>query len=83
LREPYVPGEIPRGKLLYRDLWYPHGLLASYVEAGLLRLFGKHLDVFYVFGLVMGVISALLLFQTGVLLEERAAGMAAALAFLF
>src|SRR5689334_8255353 len=49
-RELYVPAEILRGKLLYRDLWYPYGPLEPYTAAVLLGLFGKHLYVFNLFG---------------------------------
>ena len=36
-KELYVPAQILRGKLLYRDLWYPYGPLEPYVAAALLR----------------------------------------------
>src|SRR5712672_2103432 len=32
-REVYVPYQILRGKLLYRDLWYPYGPLEPYISA--------------------------------------------------
>ena len=78
-RELYVPAQILHGKLLYRDLWFPHGPLASYVEASLVGVFGEHLNVFYLFGISLTISCALLLFQIGAILEERAAGLAAAL----
>src|SRR5208282_2351240 len=52
-RELYVPLEILRGKLLYRDVWYPYGPLAPYVEAALVAIFGQHLTAFYLFGLAI------------------------------
>jgi Dolichyl-phosphate-mannose-protein mannosyltransferase len=81
-RELYVPAEILRGKLLYRDLWYPLGPLAPYVEAILLKVFGLHFSVLYTFGLVLTIASALVLFEIGALLEEARAGLAAAMIFL-
>ncbi len=78
-RELYVPVQILHGKLLYRDLWFPHGPLASYVEASLVGVFGEHLYVFYLFGISLTITCALLLLQIGAILNERAAGLAAAL----
>ena len=78
-RELYLPVQILHGKLLYRDLWFPHGPLASYVEAFLVGVFGEHFNVFYLFGMSLTITCALLLFQIGAILEEPASGIAAAL----
>jgi hypothetical protein len=75
--------QILQGKMLYRDLWFPHGPLGSHVEALLVGLFGQHLYVFYLFGMSIAVLCALLSFQIGAMFEERAAGVAAALVLLF
>ena len=64
-KEVYVPIAILHGKLLYRDLWYPYGPLAPYVQALLLLIFGVHLNVLYAFGSVLAVVGALLLFDIG------------------
>ena len=82
-RELYVPVQILHGKLLYRDIWFPHGPLASYIEALLVSIFGRHLDVFYLFGLTLAVACALLSLQLGLILGDRAAGLAAGLVLLF
>ncbi len=50
-REMYVPQQLSRGRLLYRDLWYPYGPLAPYWNALLFRLFGVNLVVLYASGL--------------------------------
>lgn len=81
-RELYVPTEILRGKLLYRDIWYPYGPLAPYVEAAVLFLFGHSLNAFYIFGLSIAIGCALLLLEIGTMLEGRAVGLTAALALL-
>jgi hypothetical protein len=81
-RELYVPVQILRGKLLYRDLWYPYGPLEPYLAAALLALFGQHLNVFYLFGLTLATACALLLFDIGKMLAGRAVGIAAAVIFL-
>src|SRR5690242_6412530 len=60
-RELYVPLQVLNGKTLYRDLWYPYGPLEPYVAAGLIWLFGPHLNTFYFFGLAITTASALLL----------------------
>lgn len=81
-RELYVPAQILRGKLLYRDLWYPFGPLAPYVEALLLDLFGLRLLVLYLFGLTMAVACALVMYELGVLLEGPMVGLTAAIVLL-
>lgn len=82
-REIYVPIEILRGKLLYRDIFYQYGPLAPYIGALLIGLFGPHLVVFYLFGIAVAIGCAVLLFELGTMLEGRAAGLTAALALLF
>jgi hypothetical protein len=62
-REIYVPVEILKGKLLFRDLWYMYGPLAPYANALLFLIFGVHLTVLYVFGLTLTIGSALLTFE--------------------
>lgn len=77
-RELYVPLEVLRGKLVYRDFWYPYGPLMPYVEALLIATFGKHLAVYYIFGLSVTIASALLLFEIGMILDGIAVGLTAA-----
>ncbi|HXP80616.1 MAG TPA: hypothetical protein VN976_11980 [Verrucomicrobiae bacterium] len=62
-RELYVPAEILKGKLLFRDLWYMYGPLAPYVKAFLFRIFGVQLTVLYVFGLALTIGTALVTFE--------------------
>jgi hypothetical protein len=78
-REVYVPYQLLRGKLLYRDLWYPYGPLEPYISAFLLKIFGERLAVLYCLGLALLIGSALTLFEAGKLLAGRAVGLAAAL----
>ncbi len=70
-RELYVPVQILRGKLLYRDLWYPYGPLAPYVEALLVGVFGQHLNAFYLFGIAIAIGCSLLSFEIGSMLASR------------
>src|SRR5271170_4925919 len=72
-RELYVPVEILRGKLLYRDIFYPYTPLAPYLGAVLIGIFGPHLAVLYLFGITVGIGSAMLLLEIGKMLEGRAA----------
>jgi hypothetical protein len=81
-REVYVPYQILRGKLLYRDLWYPYGPLEPYVSALLLKLFGEHLSVLYFLGLALAIGCALVLFEVGKMLAGRAVGLTVALVML-
>jgi len=62
-RELYVPAEILKGKLLFRDLWYMYGPLAPYAKALLFRIFGVQLTVLYVFGLALAIGTALATFE--------------------
>jgi ADP-heptose:LPS heptosyltransferase len=64
-RELYVPAEILKGKLLFRDLWYMYGPLAPYMNAFLFRIFGVQLTVLYVFGLTLTTGAALITFEIG------------------
>ncbi len=77
-RELYVPVQILRGKLLYRDLWYPYGPLEPYLAAALLWVFGQHLNVFYLFGLTLAIGCALLSFDIGKMLAGRVVGLTVA-----
>jgi len=81
-RELYVPAEILRGNLLYRDIWYSYGPLEPYLAAALLGLFGQHLNVFYLFGLTLATACALFSFDIGKMLAGRAVGLTAAVAVL-
>jgi hypothetical protein len=64
-REVYVPAAILQGKLLYRDIWYMYGPLAPYIQAGLFRVFGIHMNVLYGFGLTLAIGLALTTFEIG------------------
>jgi hypothetical protein len=81
-RELYVPMQILRGELLYRDIFYAFGPLAPYGEAILLGIFGQHFYVLYVLGFATMVADALLLFNIGLMVEGRAVGLTAALTLL-
>src|SRR5581483_8212286 len=54
-RELYVPLEILRGRLIYRDFWYDFGQLEPYFAALLIKVFGRHLFVLYSFGLLSAI----------------------------
>jgi hypothetical protein len=82
-REMYVPVDILRGKLLYRDIWYQYGPLAPYVQALAFALFGINLNVLYAIGMILVISAALLLFEIGCNFElVLPAAMAPAMFFL-
>ena len=62
-REVYIPIEILKGRMLYRDLWYPYGPLVPYLQALLLWIFGVHLNSFYFAGLVLSLSIAYLVYS--------------------
>jgi hypothetical protein len=64
-REMYVPTDILRGKVLYRDIWYQYGPLPPYVQAMAFALFGINLSTLYALGMILVILAALLLFEIG------------------
>jgi len=62
-RELYVPAAILKGRLLFRDLYYPYGPLAPYLNALLFSIFGVRLTVLYLFGLALTIGAALATFE--------------------
>ncbi len=81
-REMYVPYAILRGRMLYRDLWYTYGPLAPYANAALFYLFGTHLRVLYLWGLIQTLVAALTLFAISRRLLPLSAAFLAAGCFL-
>ncbi|HEY4283859.1 MAG TPA: glycosyltransferase family 39 protein, partial [Chthoniobacterales bacterium] len=61
--EIYVPTQLAKGKLLYRDVWYTYGPLSPYLNAFLLRVFGVHLLSFYIASFVNLFLCTWLLFR--------------------
>lgn len=82
-REMYVPQQIARGKMLYRDLWYPYGPLAPYWNALLFKLFGDRLNVLYGSGLAVTLLFSFVLFALCRYFSNRLASFIAVLSFLF
>jgi hypothetical protein len=60
--------------MLYRDVWYHYGPAAPYFNSYLLRLFGIHLNVFYIAGTVAALGSSIFLFLSGIELSFPLAG---------
>jgi len=61
--ELYIREAIVRGKLLYRDIWYPYGPLTPYLEAAVLAFSTHTLDTIYFLGLSIALISAQLVYS--------------------
>ena len=61
----YVPVDILRGKLLYRDIWYQYGPLTPYLQALAFAVFGINLNVLFIIGMILAISAALLLFEIG------------------
>ena len=81
-REMYVPVELSQGKTLYRDIWYPYGPLAPYLNSVLYKIFGVNLAVLYWAGSVSALACAVLLYLIGMQLASWLAGWAAAAVLL-
>jgi hypothetical protein len=73
-REMYVPTVLSEGKMLYRDVWYPYGPAAPYLNSILFRLFGVHLNVLYWAGSLSALGSAFFLFAIGMQLGAATVG---------
>ena len=76
-REMYVPTVLSEGKMLYRDIWFPYGPVAPYLNSLLFRLFGVHLNVLYLAGSLSALGCAAFLFLTGMRLGSWVIGWAA------
>jgi hypothetical protein len=63
--EMYIPALLAQGKVLYRDVWFPYGPAAPYLNSYLFRLFGAHLNVLYWAGALSALGSAIFLFLAG------------------
>jgi hypothetical protein len=81
-REMYVPAELNRGRVLYRDVMYPYGPLIPYWHALLYRLFGTHLNVLYGTSLVIILAIVTLLFRMAREFLPRGYAFVVGLAFL-
>ena len=73
----YVPTVLSEGKMLYRDIWFPYGPVAPYLNSLLFRLFGVHLNVLYLAGSLSALGCAAFLFLTGMRLGSWVIGWAA------
>jgi hypothetical protein len=65
-REVYVSVIVKNGGSLYRDVWYPFGPVAPYLNAVLFRIFGVHIFVPYFVGTISALGSAIFLFLAGI-----------------
>lgn len=77
-REMYVPWQMLQGKTLYRDLWYPYGPLAPYLNSILFRVAGVNLAVLYWAGSLSALACAVTLYFIGLQLSSPVAGWTAA-----
>jgi 4-amino-4-deoxy-L-arabinose transferase-like glycosyltransferase len=62
-REVEIPARLVDGQLLYRDASTYYGPLGYYANALALLVFGHRLEVFYVVGLVLGLVTTLLFYR--------------------
>ena len=75
--EMYIPALLVKGKVLYRDVWFPYGPAGPYFNSLLFRLFGAHLNVLYCAGSLSALGSAILLFLVGRRLSSWLVGLTA------
>ncbi|HXK62013.1 MAG TPA: hypothetical protein PLP42_19180 [Acidobacteriota bacterium] len=58
-RELFVSAAVAEGKTLYRDVWYPYGPGAPYLNSLLFRVFGIRVEVMYAAGALAALVVAL------------------------
>ena len=78
----YVAWRIAEGDVLYRDLFYGYGPLASYLNGALFRLFGPGILVLALFNLLLIVVLTGCLYRLFTGIGNAESGFAAALVFL-
>jgi hypothetical protein len=81
-REMYVPIELNKGRILFRDVIYQYGPLIPYWHALLFRIFGIHLYVLYSASLIVILTIVTLLFRIGCEFADPIYAFTAGLAFL-
>jgi hypothetical protein len=82
-RELDLPRQMVDGKALYSDLRFYYGPLAPFVNAGLYRIFGVHLDVLIGAGLVTAALMCWLIYRLARLFVDRAMATVVAVGFLY
>jgi len=82
-REMYVPTVLAQGSTLYRDIWYPYGPIAPYLNSFLFHLFGVRLSVLYWAGSLSALGSATFIFLCGRQLSSWIAGWTVGAVILF
>lgn len=80
-REMHTAWRLAAGETLYRDVGYSYGPLAPLLDAGLLRLFGKNLDVLVAWRTAVGLLGVESLRRLARRLAADGASAAAATAF--
>lgn len=81
-RDLFLPGELLKGRVLYRELLYNYGPVAPYLLAGVQSLFGDGLRVFAAVGLLCGAAVTAGLYVLGWFLGGLGGAFASALLFL-
>jgi hypothetical protein len=82
-KELYIPWQLARGQVLYRDVAYFLGPLSPYINALFFRLFGASLSTLVVANLVVLAAITALLYRLLAVVANRIAATAACLVFVF
>ncbi len=82
-RELWLPLKLLEGRVLYKDLWYPFGLLPPYFLAFLYNIFGVHVNTLVGCGISLTLITSIFIYKIArFFLDEVTSGLAV-LTFLF
>lgn len=82
-REMYIPLEILRGKVLYTDIHYIYGPFPVYLHALLYKIFGPHINVLIICGIVITSLTTILLYKIARLFMNTICSSFVSLTFLF
>ena len=81
-RELYLPWQISKGKVLYRDLFHLFGPFSQYVNAIIFKIFGAKLITLTAFNLMLSTCLMLLIYRVFALLTNPIAAISACATFI-
>lgn len=82
-RELWVPLQLLKGKILYKDLSYEYGLFPPYFMSWLYKIFGVHINTLIGCGIAVTATMSLMLYKTARFFLDRIASGLVAVSFLF
>lgn len=82
-RELWLPAQLLKGKVLYKDIFYIYGFFAPYIVALAYAIFGIHISTVAGCGIIVTVLTSLCLYKISRLFLNEMESMLVILTFLF